>query len=336
MNKKERTLRALQGLPVDRPPMVFWHHFVGEDMRPENFAASHVRFYRETDEDFIKMMCDGYVALPDIQVASAKDWAHIKLPKMTDSYVQEQLAHIQRVREGIQDETAVFYNVFNAVSAMRSSTSGDLVYAHLKEGSTEFFAGISAVNQFKMEFAQKLVETAGVTGIFLPMQNNEKGQFNGNHYWELLRPYDLKLIEWCNSLSQFNIVHLCGYWGIPNNLENWRDFPAAAIHWDVHTDHLTLAQGREFFSNKKAVMGGFNNKEGSVIYTASREAIINKTQEIIQRTGDTGLIISSDCSLLEDVEHSRVRWVREGLERWKERKGLRRLNETDRIAVDGS
>lgn len=48
MNRKERTLRALQGLPVDRPPMAFWHHFVGADMEKENFAASHVRFYRET------------------------------------------------------------------------------------------------------------------------------------------------------------------------------------------------------------------------------------------------------------------------------------------------
>ena len=53
MDRKERTLRALQGLPVDRPPMVFWHHFVGADMEKENFVDSHVRFYRETGEDFI-------------------------------------------------------------------------------------------------------------------------------------------------------------------------------------------------------------------------------------------------------------------------------------------
>lgn len=39
MDRKERTLRALQGLPVDRPPMVFWHHFVGADMEKENFVV---------------------------------------------------------------------------------------------------------------------------------------------------------------------------------------------------------------------------------------------------------------------------------------------------------
>ena len=71
MDRKERTLRALQGLPVDRPPMVFWHHFVGADMEKENFVDSHVRFYRETGEDFIKMMCDGFVAV---------SYTHLTLP----------------------------------------------------------------------------------------------------------------------------------------------------------------------------------------------------------------------------------------------------------------
>lgn len=82
MDRKERTLRALQGLPVDRPPMVFWHHFVGADMEKENFVDSHVRFYRETGEDFIKMMCDGFVALPDLNVQRPCDWRHIALPSM--------------------------------------------------------------------------------------------------------------------------------------------------------------------------------------------------------------------------------------------------------------
>ena len=94
MDRKERTLRALQGLPVDRPPMVFWHHFVGADMEKENFVDSHVRFYRETGEDFIKMMCDGFVALPDLNVQRPCDWRHIALPIMDDPFVQDQLTPV--------------------------------------------------------------------------------------------------------------------------------------------------------------------------------------------------------------------------------------------------
>lgn len=314
MNRKERTLRALQGLPVDRPPMAFWHHFVGADMEKENFAASHVRFYRETGEDFIKMMCDGYVALPDLTVRQPSDWLHIRLPKLSDPFVQEQIVHIKRVREAIADETAVFYNMFNTVSTLRSSTSDEQVYAHLQERNPELFAAIDAVNQFKMEFAQKLVEDAGATGLFLPMQNNDLHSFTGDCYQELLRPYDRKLIEYANTLSPYNIIHLCGYWGVRNDLDNWKDFPGAAIHWDVHTDRLSLAEGRAFFTHKKAVMGGFNNKEGSLIYTGDREAVMAETVDIVRKAGPTGLIISSDCSLLETIDHRRVHWVAEALD----------------------
>lgn len=88
----------------------------------------------------------------------------------------------------------------------------------------------------------------------------------------------------------------------------------AAIHWDVHTDRLSLAEGRAFFSQKKAVMGGFNNKEGSLIYTGDREAVMAETVDIVRKAGPTGLIISSDCSLLETIDHRRVHWVAEALD----------------------
>ena len=177
MDRKERTLRALQGLPVDRPPMVFWHHFVGADMEKENFVDSHVRFYRETGEDFIKMMCDGFVALPDLNVQRPCDWRHIALPSMDDPFVQDQLTHIKRLREAIQDETAVFYNVFNPVSTLRSSTSDELVYDHLERREPALFEAITRVNEFKMEFMHRLISDAGVTGMFLPMQNNDLNGF---------------------------------------------------------------------------------------------------------------------------------------------------------------
>ena len=314
MNRKERTLRALQGLPVDRPPMVFWHHFVGVDMEKENFVKSHLRFYQETEEDFIKMMCDGFVALPDFDVHSPSDWRRITLPSMTSSFVQDQLTHIKRLRDAIQDETAVFYNVFNSVSTLRSSTSDELVYTHLKRREPALFEAIAAVNEFKKEFIHLLFSDAGVTGVFMPMQNNDLNGFTGGCYAELLRPYDLSLVQEANLMSPYNIVHLCGYWGIPNKLENWKDFPCAAMHWDVHTDALSLREGRTYFTNKKAVMGGFNNKTGSLIYTADRKAVMEKTKEIVHKTGADGLIIGADCSLLETVDHSRIRWIREALD----------------------
>ena len=118
-------------------------------------------------------MCDGFVALPDLNVQRPCDWRHIALPSMDDPFVQDQLTHIKRLREAIQDETAVFYNVFNPVSTLRSSTSDELVYDHLERREPALFEAITRVNEFKMEFMHRLISDAGVTGMFLPMQNND-------------------------------------------------------------------------------------------------------------------------------------------------------------------
>ena len=61
-------------------------------------------------------------------------------------------------------------------------------------------------------------------------------------------------------------------------------------------------------------MGGFNNKEGSPIYLADRKAVIERTKEIVREAGADGLIVAADCSLLETVDHARVRWVQEALD----------------------
>lgn len=101
----------------------------------------------------------------------------MRCPSMDDPFVQDQLTHIKRLREAIQDETAVFYNVFNPVSTLRSSTSDELVYDHLERREPALFEAITRVNEFKMEFMHRLISDAGVTGMFLPMQNNDLNGF---------------------------------------------------------------------------------------------------------------------------------------------------------------
>lgn len=49
-------------------------------------------------------------------------------------------------------------------------------------------------------------------------------------------------------------------------------------------------------------------KEGSPIYLADRKAVIEHTKEIVREAGADGLIVAADCSLLETVDHARVRW----------------------------
>lgn len=315
MDKKTRTLAAVQGLPVDRPPYAFWHHYEGDAAVGRACVAGHEKFYRESGEDFIKMMCDGYMYMPlGIDIQRASDWRHITLPKMSDPYVQEQLDRIKWMREAIDDETCIYYNVFAAFSNMRFTTSDALVMAHMAEDRAAILGALDAMADVSAQMAQLFIREGGITGCFLPVQGGERERFTVEEYLEWIAPSDLKIINAANEASDKNIVHLCGWDGVQNHLEAWRDYPGAVINWDVHTDKMSLAEGKQFFTHCNSVMGGFQNKDGSILYEGAKEEIQRFVVDLVAETGPQGMIIASDCSLHSDVPYERLRWVGEALD----------------------
>jgi uroporphyrinogen decarboxylase len=64
MNKKTRLENAIRQKAVDRVPVSFCYRFEGEDTVGEACVEAHMRHYRETGIDFIKVMCDGLFEYP--------------------------------------------------------------------------------------------------------------------------------------------------------------------------------------------------------------------------------------------------------------------------------
>ena len=313
MDKKTRTLNALTGKPVDRPPMLFWTNFTGEQAAGKACAQACLDFYRRSGEDFVKVPFDGFFGIPGVEIKTMREWRDFKVPKMTDAYAVDQFERLKMVLDLIGGETCVFQNTLNPSFLLRKACGAPLLDASLRAGDPDFMAVYDATTDFLAELAVRLIET-GAQGCYICLQNGEKARFTEEEYARLLRPYDMRIIEACNRASDTNILHLCGWTGEENNLAFWRDYPAAIIHWDVHTDHLSLKEGRDFFPNKRGIMGGFNNKPGSLIYTGNKEEITRAVIEDVESAGKDNLIISSDCSLMGETPFEHLRWVGEALD----------------------
>ena len=78
MDKRTRVLNAMNKKDVDHVPVGFWFHFSGEEAAGEACVQAHLRYYRETDLDFVKIMCDGYFPYPLPEIREAKDWKSLK------------------------------------------------------------------------------------------------------------------------------------------------------------------------------------------------------------------------------------------------------------------
>ena len=63
--KRERFLAAAHGQQTDRPPVGAWIHYGSSFWTPEQVAEAHLRFYHQYDWDYIKVMDDFRLQVPD-------------------------------------------------------------------------------------------------------------------------------------------------------------------------------------------------------------------------------------------------------------------------------
>ena len=73
-----------------------------------------------------------------------------------------------------------------------------------------------------------------------------------------------------------------------------------------------MREGRQFFG--KPVLGGFDNRPSGLLYSGTKESIQTYTQQLIQSTGTSGILLGADCTLPGDIDIQHIRWVVEAAE----------------------
>ncbi len=316
MTKKERVLNAFHNQPVDKIPMGFWYHFSPDDDFGQETVNAHLNWYREYDLDFIKVMCDGYFNYPNpfIQtVKSVEDWFNITPMGENHPWITKQVERAKGVVEGVNGECCVFYNVFNPMSLMRFGTSEELLMDHLRENPAAVCHAFEVIGQDIKAMVRRLITEAGCTGIYYCVQNAEKFRFTVNEYKNLVRPAELDILNYANTLSENNILHCCGWAGDENRYEVWQDYPARAINWAVYVENMTLPEGKKFFGDS-CVLGGFDNRPTGVLCSGTREEVEQETERLVKEAGTRGVILGADCTLPGDMDFERLKWVRAKLD----------------------
>ena len=316
MDKRTRVLHAMDKEPVDHVPVGMWFHFAGEEMVGDACVAAHLRYYRETDLDFLKVMSDGYFNYPiETEIREADDWYRLKPLGPAHPYITEQVARAKKIVEAIGKERCVFYNVFAPFSSIRFSTSDELVMRHLKENRQAVMYALDVIAQDHALLCERLIREAGCDGVYFCVQGGELDRFSPEEYWETVTPSDLYVLEHANRYSEYNILHCCGWAGAQNQLDIWQDYPAKTVNWAVHVEERPLEEGRYFFDDR-AVLGGFEthwdetSRQG-IIYTGTKEELQTYTKEMILRFGKRGLLLGGDCTIDAKLEWERIRWILE-------------------------
>ncbi len=319
MNKRERVLAAMNHQPVDRPPAGFWFHFLEEQGEGEACVQAHLDYYNRIDVDMVKIMCDGYFDYPNPVAKAVRqpgDWYAMKPLGREHPFITEQVARARAVREGLKDDMVVIYNVFAPFSLIRFAVGDDLVMEHLRQEPAAIDYALNVIAEDCCLLSELLVTQAGIDGVYYCVQGGEKNRFTAEEYRRLITPSDLRVLEHANRFSSTNVLHCCGWAGIPNHMEIWQDYPAAAVNWACYVEQMNLPEGRPFFGGR-CVLGGFDNRPQGVLYSGTKAEVIAETRRLLREAGTQGVILGADCTLPATVDIQRFSWVVEALEQEK-------------------
>ena len=320
MDKRTRVLNAMNKLPVDHVPCGFWFHFGGKEAHGEDCVQAHLKYYRETDLDFMKVMSDGFFAYPlSYNVQKCEDWYKLAPIGKDHPYIKDQVWRAKRLVEEIGSERCIFYNVFAPFSAIRFATDDAFVMECLKEDPNAVLYALDVIAQDQALLSELLIREAGCDGIYFPVQGGEWDRFTPEEYHKYVSPSELYVLEHANRWSDNNILHCCGWAGDKNNLALWKDYPVKCVNWAVHVEEVSLEEGRVLFGNK-ATLGGFKtlwdaNHEEGILYEGTKEELQEYTRNMILDHGKLGFMIGGDCTISTKLPWERIKWVVEAARR---------------------
>jgi uroporphyrinogen decarboxylase len=322
MNKRERVQAALQGKPVDRPPISFWRHFFDKETSAAGLAEAMLGFQHAYDWDFMKVnpracyhvepwgcrfQFSGQPTIdPKLVEAAVKtpdDWRKIKPLAPTTGAFGEQLEALRLIKERLHGEVLFVETIFTPLSvAGRLVGSDDAMREHLRQYPDRVHEALEAITVTFEGFAKACLDV-GVDGIFYATTGwATYDRLTDAEYEEFGRPYDLRVLQ-AVAGAPCNILHVCRS---HNMLWKLMDYPAHAVNWAT-ADPTNPKIGEVWQRNHRPVIGGIDHV--GTLQKGTPDAVKGEVQRAVGQTRE-GLLIGPGCSISPQTPEGTLRAAR--------------------------
>ncbi|MDR1862574.1 MAG: uroporphyrinogen decarboxylase [Treponema sp.] len=324
MNKRELAAKAFKNEKTERVPVGFWFHYAKDEIEDgfkntalfDNNVEGHKKFYREFQPDFVKIMSDGFFIYPGEAFKNAKTGPELgKAVSIGENHrwIEKQVEYAKTITAHCGAEVMCFYNIFSPATFFRfcRADQGD-------KGLADFIAQDRDAAAHALDVAagdialliRRLLSETGVDGIYFSVQDINDPRVTDEIREKILAPSDLKALEPAVKVSQFNILHICGYAGCKNDLSHFTGYPAQIINFASVVEGVSLGEGKKIFGGKP-VIGGFGNTTDDLLYTGSRAEIETETERLLKEAGTLGVVLGADCTVPRDISIDHLTWVRD-------------------------
>lgn len=306
-SKRERFLAAARGEQVDRPPVGAWIHYGSSYWTPEQVAEAHLRFYRQYDWDFIKVMDDFRLQVPE-------GLEEITDPAQLDEVVPDpaaSLPNLEKQAEVLQiiraeaPEAAIIDTIFSPTQTL-VRVLGETVIDYFKADPALAHRTTARVAGALARYAGTLA-SLGTDGLFLAINgaSTDATSFGLSHeqFHEWIEPYDIQVLQAAEGLVR--IGHLHGEGADPDLLGN---YPFEVLNWSDKVSRPTIEETQPKYG--WVPMVGMD--EINSLYWTPRKA----RDEILaaRKAADDRLIVAPNCTLHSDGSPLVLKALRESVD----------------------
>lgn len=311
MTKRERVVAAINREEVDRVPSGFSLHFSGEVAYGEAAVETHLKFFRETDTDILKIMNENLVPYMG-EMKHGFDYAKIKKISLNDKFMQDQMELTKKILDKCEPEAFTIGTLHGTTASglhplekmgITYEEARELLCRLLREDRNAVLDGLKRITDGMCQLAQKYIEL-GVDGVYYAALGGERRYFTDKEFAECIEPFDKMIMSAIKEAGGYCFLHICKD---QLNMERYKDYGTYAdvVNWGVYEAPFTLEQGRNLFPGK-AIMGGLANRSG-VLVDGSEEEIKAEVKNIIKKFGRKGFILGADCTLATEQDLKKIR-----------------------------
>ena len=326
MNHWERIEAAIEGDPVDRPPICLWRHWPIEDESPETLADAMIRWQQKYDWDLVKHAPTGNYVIYDWggetiytpensrglgvstvtkrAVKSIHEWPELAQLDVTQGHLGRQLEAVRLAAEALDNSVPILQTVFSPLN-IAPKLAGELAQVSLSEQPEIYKRGLQIIAETMARFACESVQ-AGAHGIIFSAPHNQ-GLYSEEQYKEFGEPYDRLILEAVRPEAKI-IIGLAS--GPGNNLKRVSSYPIDGINWHDRIGGPSLQEAQTLFPG--LLMGGINERQ--TLLNGPAEMIREEIRDAIKQTGGRRLLLASGSAPYTDTPPPHFQAARDFIE----------------------
>lgn len=312
MEKKQRVINAIRGEKVDVVPTCFSLHFDKQKAYGAEGVSSHLRFFRETDTDILKIMNENLVPYMG-EIKIPEDWSKIKDISLNDRFMQSQLSMVDQILSRSDSKAfrigtlhGVVASAIHPIEAVYGYEKvRELFVNHLRENRQPVIDAFKRITEGMCRLAEEYMKM-GLDGIYYAALGGEMHYFTDEEFETYIAPLDKMILETVKKMNGTTILHMCKDHLNLSRYQSYHDV-TDVFNWGVYEDNISLDDGRALFKGK-TIMGGLQNRSG-VIVDGNDKELSEEVKKIILEQGKEKFILGADCTLATETPYERIKLI---------------------------